>query len=202
MPTPSTLTVSLVVGELTFQQQVTNTSNAELVVSPSVPAAKVGTLTTRTDDNTGTLTMSSGHGFTDAAVIDLFWTGGSRRGLVVGTVSTNSVPVDGGSGDVLPANNTAITAMVPTEVPMTFTGDNIEAIGSKCPVSGWVAFLGSDDTVHLAHQILPNTGGGRMWAAGQTGGGSNPVAGDTVTKVRFSHDDSTQAHVMHAVAVY
>lgn len=202
MPTPSTLTVSLVIGEVTYQQQVNNVSDVKVEASPIVPAAKVGSLTTRTNDTSGTLTMNAGHGFTTGATIDLFWTGGSRRGITVGTVSTNSVPISSGTGDVLPAAATGITAMVPLEEPMTFVGDNIEALGSKCPVSGWVSFLGSDNTVHLAHQILPNTGGGRLWAAGQTGGGSNPVAGDTVTKVLFSHDDATQAQTMYAVAVY
>lgn len=91
---------------------------------PTVTAAKTGQLTTRTSASVGTLTMAAGHGFNTADIIDLFWTGGKRVGVVVGTVATNSVPISGGSGDDLPANLTAITAMLRHAENRAFSGDD------------------------------------------------------------------------------
>jgi hypothetical protein len=79
----------------------------------AVPKGKTGTLTTRTDNETGTLTMSSGHGITTGQFIDLYWATGIRRGITVGTVSVNSVPIgadNSGSGNNLPSASTAIVA--------------------------------------------------------------------------------------------
>jgi len=77
------------------------------------PHSVAGTLTTRTDDDTGTLTLSTGHGVMTGNTVDVFWNDGanSRTGMTAGTVSGNSVPIDGGSGDVLPAATTAVNVV-------------------------------------------------------------------------------------------
>lgn len=71
---------------------------------------KAGTLTTRTSDSVGTLTMDSGHGITTGQGLDLYWDDGdgARIGMVVGTVSGDSVPVSGGAGFVLPSASTSV----------------------------------------------------------------------------------------------
>ena len=62
----------------------------------TVQPAKTGTLSTRTSTTVGTLTMAGGHGITTGVLIDLFWSGGSRARVTVGSVSGNSVPISGG----------------------------------------------------------------------------------------------------------
>jgi hypothetical protein len=168
-------------------------------VSPSVPAAKTGTLTTRTDANTGTLTMSSGHGFTDGVKVDVFWATGSRRNMTVGTVATNSVPVDGGSGDDLPAAATAITAMVPVAVDFTVTGNNVVLLSASAPVTGYVVFVesGPADIAAATYKVGANDGANWTDAIGTT----NPLASKTTTQVKFSHGE-TSAKTMTAVALY
>lgn len=78
-----------------------------------LPAAKTGVLTTRTDNDTGTITLDPGHGLVTGRV-DLYWTvggvAGKRRG-VAGTVTGDSLAVDLGSGDNLPAQSSAILAV-------------------------------------------------------------------------------------------
>jgi hypothetical protein len=85
-----------------------------IAMGPLKPAVSApGTLTTRSDDDTGTLTMDDGgHGIATGAVVTLLWDGGSRGGVAVGTVAGVSVPIDGGSGDVLPATSTAVRVVV------------------------------------------------------------------------------------------
>jgi hypothetical protein len=64
-----------------------------------------GSLTTRTDADTGEITMSTQiapHGITTGEIVDVVWSRGWRLGMTVGTVSGNSVPIDGGEGDDLP----------------------------------------------------------------------------------------------------
>src|SRR4051812_13463763 len=78
-------------------------SDSGHIVDAPLGAAKTGTLTTRTSNTVGTLTMTAGHGITTAALQDIYWDGGSRRNVTVGTVATNSVPFSGGIGDNLPA---------------------------------------------------------------------------------------------------
>lgn len=108
------MSVSITISEsasvlgLNFPSRNTVTADGALVKSVTLAAAKIGQLTTRTDSNTGILTMASGHGITTAARLDLYWTGGSRRGITVGTVSGDSVPISGGAGYVLPTAATAV----------------------------------------------------------------------------------------------
>lgn len=186
-------------GGGTYSRTVSASGNSKEKTSPLVPAAKAGALTTRTNGTDGTLTMDAGHGFTTAAVVDLFWNGGSRRGVVVGTVSTNSVPISGGAGDNLPVANTPVTAMLPVQVPFALTGDDLDALSSFCPTSGWVVYR-NGTTVLLAHQILPAVGSSQSWVAGT--GVTNPLAGVSPTNVLLSHSDATQAREMSVEAVF
>ena len=72
-----------------------------------VTFAVYGTLTARTDANTGVVT-AAGHGLTTGDYADVFWSGGARDHMDVGTVSGSDVPVDGGTGSDLPAKDTEV----------------------------------------------------------------------------------------------
>jgi hypothetical protein len=201
MPNLITGTATTTIDGEAYQENVTVSADAELTATPSVPAAKTGALTTRTNTTDGTLTMDSGHGITTGARVSIFWTGGSRSNVLVGTVSTNSVPISGGSGDNLPTAATAVTVQVPTSVAFSVVGDNVKSLGSHCPASGTVEYM-NGSTVLLTHKIMPNTGGGKVWTAGVTHTGSNPLASATVTAVRFAHDNANEAMVMRAAVAY
>lgn len=76
------------------------------------PAGAIATLTTRTNATTGTITGPSGHTVTTGATITVSWAEDTgvdtqlariRRGVTVGSVSGNSIPISGGVGDDLPA---------------------------------------------------------------------------------------------------
>lgn len=161
-----------------------------------VAVAKTGTLSTRTDDNTGTLTMAGGHGIQTGDRLDIYWTvsgvSGRRYGVTVGTVSGNSVPFDLGAGDNLPAQGSSITAMVPTELPVVVTGDDAVSVSAKCPVAGTVVFAASNDSTiypFLATADTPTF----VWVENY---GDNPLAGGSVAKVFLSHGSSGAAQAM------
>ena len=199
MPVSVSRTSTISVGSLSFVQRAGDSGSSSIVVESSVPGAKSGTLTTRTDNDTGTLTMAASHGITTGQILDVFWSTGSRRAMTVGTVSGNSVPIDGGSGDNLPLVATAITAMVPVEETMVFDGDDIVAVAVKSEANGYAVFVSdapADITTATLSELSAGEGKGWLLSSGDT----NPLAGYNVEKVKFSHS-STSAKVMTAVVV-
>lgn len=194
-------TDSCVVLGYTFPRKTTVSADGAVLKTAAPAAAKIGQLTTRTDANTGTLTMAASHGITTGARLDLYWDGGKRRGITVGTVSVNSVPFDLGSGDDLPANSTAITAMVPTEEAFVVTGSNVSALALYSDQAGQFVFCESDETEVAAFSAGGASGGEQsyVWTADRDS--DNPLAGGDVTKVYFSHGTSSAAATMRAVAL-
>jgi hypothetical protein len=169
----------------------------------SVPAAKIGALTTRTDDNTGVLTMNASHGITTGASLDVYWSGGQRLGMTVGTVATNSVPIDGGSGDNLPADETAITAMVPIEEPLLVDGDEVSGIEFYADALGNISLLDDAAAVALTKELGGTTAQDQrsyVWMAARDP--VNPIAGDAIEVVRFSHGNSSKTATMRAQLLY
>jgi len=184
-----------------FPSRVTVTADGGIIKEVTIAAAKIGQLTTRTDANTGTLTMASSHGITTGARLDLYWTGGSRRGITVGTVATNSVPIDLGAGDDLPTNLTNITAMVPQEESFVVTGDNVSAIALYSDKAGQIVFAESDNTEACAKSVGAATGGEQSYFWTSARDPVNPLASDDVTKVFFSHGSSAGSATMRAAVL-
>jgi len=85
-------------------------------------------ITTRTDDNTGVATALTGHGIDSTDVVDVYWLGGFRLGMVA-TVDTNAVTIEGGSGDPLPLDNTAV-------ILVNVTDDGYPAVASLTASNG------------------------------------------------------------------
>jgi hypothetical protein len=199
-----TLTVSqqVTAGGKSFTERRTLTGDALNSREVSVPAAKTGTLGTRTNDTTGTLTMVSGHGITTGARLDIYWTTAgvyyARRGVVVGTVSGTSVPISGGSGDALPLATAALTAAVPQEEEFTLNGDDAVALVCYTAARGTFVFAESDNTEVWSRVLL--AGGVGNWLT--NGPEANPVEGASVAKVFLSHADSTGAKTMRLAALY
>lgn len=182
-------------GSDSFTTTTEVTGEAIERATPTVPGAKTGTLTTRTDNDTGVATMAGGHGFATSDKIDLFWAGGSRRNMTA-TVSVNAVTLDGGSGDNLPVVSTAVTAMKPHEVAFSVEGDDLVALAASSPQRGWIVLIDDADAEALVYEFESNSG--QPWAEGN--GITNPVAGDTIVSAKFSHA-STSDQVMKLVGV-
>ena len=202
MPETATVTITgLTANQDLFTEILSLTGAGIERVSPSVAVAKTGTLTTRTDNDTGTFTMTTGHGFSTADKIDVFWSGGQRRAMDA-TVTGDSVVLDGGSGDNLPAQTTAITAMKPVTVAFTVVGNTAFYLGVSSPVPGYIVFVdnAAAEIAAATYSITPTGGGGKSWATNI--GFTNPLAGATTSLVKFSHSSSTAARTMKAVVIH
>lgn len=197
-----TLKVIEVVEVLGFSFPATINLSADggTIKSLALPAAKAGTLTTRTSDSEGELTMGAGHGIITGDRLDLYWDGGSRRGITVGTVAGNAVPLTTltGTGDVLPADETAITAMVPQEEEILFTGDNAKALAFYSQRRGTIVLTTAADAESTARVLT--AGVSSTWTPERDA--TVPTAGDSVAKAFFSHADSVNTGIMRVAALF
>lgn len=178
---------TITLNSVAYTTTRTVTNAQELLTGPTaVAAAFTGTLTTRTDNTTGTLTMgSSGHGITTSAIFDLYWSGGSQYNITAGTVSGTSIPFSLGSGDNLPTAASTISATVRTANTTSITGNNVTGLLVSGAIIGsdWygrVTYAQANGTLITSYVLTP-TAPTQEWDLG-----SNPFSGVTVGKVYFS----------------
>lgn len=187
------------IGGISFAQSFNEEAEAIEVREVTLAVASAGTLSVRTDDNTGTFN-GAGHGISTGEIVDIYWDGGARRGMTVGTVAGNDVPIDGGLGDNLPVATTALTIMVQNEEALDFVGNNLKAVAVKCPAKATVIFTGSDDAEDWAIVLEAATGGSSGWW--NLSGFTNPVAGDTIAKFFCTHGSSSAAQKITVAVLF
>jgi hypothetical protein len=183
------------------------TGEASLSAAPTIPAAKEATLTTRTNDTSGVLTMTTGHGYTTGSRCDLYWTNadgteGNCYGVVLGTVPAapgdTAVPIASVAGDdPLPLDETDVVICKCVEVPLAFLGNNARAIVAQAPQARSY-FVMNDGTYNLNPQHV-SEGGMYYWH--EELAVTNPLADDSLTRVFISHDDTNQAITNSIVSV-
>jgi hypothetical protein len=176
------------------------TTNVEEI---TLNAAKTGTLTTRTDNDTGVITLTAGHGLSSGK-IDIFWAEGGVKGSRVnmdGTISTNALTIDGGTGDNLPTNNTAVTAVVPSTETVTVNADNLAVIAATinsdshcCIAAGTLA--GGTGAFSVGARIELNDGAnGRTFIWNSVTDGTNPLdAANTFTTLKLSQGSTAASN--------
>lgn len=170
-------------------------------------AGKAGTLSTRTDDETGTLTLGAGHGITTGQIIDLYWSGGARYGILVGTVAGVSVPIgadDVGTGDVLPAQATAIVACVRTVIgPLTLDGDNVSlaVFNLKTSSSAGKGHVELQDVADAVVEALDLVGNEPQTVVQSDTNLANALTGNVITEIHASNGDTTAATLQFVCGV-
>lgn len=190
---------AVTIGGVSFPNLSTTVDGDGLLsVSKNAAAAKEGTLTTRTDNDTGTLTMSTGHGITTSAKVDIYWDGGNRYNVTVGTVSGNSVPIDLGSGDNLPVADTTIYVRVLEVENFVVEGDDIQVMAFTSLYEGRITLRDASSAVLFSEYL--SAGETYYWYAAS--GVTNPVAGDSVAEVAFSHSNTEGTCAMKVALLY
>lgn len=178
-----------VTDDVTFNEQI-----------PAIPAAQPGVLTVRTNNTSGSLTMTNaGHGIITGQRIDLYWTGGQCYGAIAGTVAGTVVPIASVSGgSVLPAAATAINVGIPQQRTLAITGNNLSALLLASAVAGYVVFSSVAPADLLA--VYLTAGIAYDWFTGN--GVTNPLAAVTVATVWVSHGTTTGTQTMGVGALY
>lgn len=170
----------------------------------ALPANQSGTLTTRTADDNGVITLASGHGITNGPV-DVYWSGGQRRGMVA-AVAGDAVTVTGGAGDPLPPVSTACIVSARLEInPLNLTGNlaRIVAVVYRNildpEANAAVDFKDVGDATVTAFGLVHETKPGGLAITNIEAGMDNIYAGNPIVKAFVSHN-SQQAAFIYIVA--
>jgi len=145
-------TNSLSTSQGTFENRVNITADGELIKNPVIGPAKVGSLTTRTNNTQGVITLVTGHGLTTGKK-DIYWTNvdgtkGSRYN-VDGTISTDALTITGGAGDNLPAlvsGAFAVTVQTPQVEPFAYAAAGIIGFVAACQYQACVVVVDGTGT--------------------------------------------------------
>lgn len=184
------ISATLNIGGQSLNSLVARSAPGGLAQDVNLPAGLAGTLTTRTDDTHGVLTVSAGHGVEGGDKIDIYWAGGLRYGVTVDSVTSTTITfgtAGAGAGDNLPAQDTAIVVAVQVTIDEAFDGDDLEMIAAGATlVAG-----GSAGRAHLTfldaggatlHAVELAGGEAWSWAAGT--GAANPLTGNPVASIK------------------
>lgn len=165
----------------------------------TLPAGKSGTLTTRTDDDTGVVTVASGHGITASDTVDVYWATGRRYGVDVTTAGATTLDIDLGSGDNLPAQSTAVVIVKQVVVNKAIDGDNVEIIGFLAELAASTGFgvritffdavSGGGSAVGNGIDLDPNS----PFVLDVEGGATNLLTGSPILSFVASNGDGSNA---------
>lgn len=116
------MTVALRVNGVTVTRTDNFSTDADAAVGPTaLDTGKSGSLSTRTDANTGVCTVDSGHGITTSDKVAVSWTDADgnllcRFYMTVSATTATTISVDGGTGTDFPAQgSTVIVGKVTSE---------------------------------------------------------------------------------------
>ncbi|MEA1951483.1 MAG: hypothetical protein U9N87_08865 [Planctomycetota bacterium] len=194
-----TIAENIALAGISIQSSITRTASGQISHEVILSAADAGTLSTRTTDTAGTLTMDdAGHGISTGDIIDIYWTGGVAYGATVGTVSGTSVPFTLAGGDALPAQGTDVTADVQQEINTDFDGDDMKMLAVVSTKRGHIHFQEEDGTDIDAEELSSNEG----WTWASDTGVTNPLAGNPVGQVMASNGDLTGTATLKIGVLY
>lgn len=159
-------------------------------------AAAPGDLTTRTDNDTGVVTLDAGHSIVTGKV-DVFWDGGRRYNLDA-TVVGNACTIDGGAGDVLPADETPVTVCQQIVVNAAFDPDDMSVLLVTATKRASVVFADSGGTALLALDL--EAGECCLWW--EDSGLTRPFTGNAVAALWITNGDEDEANTITVSVLY
>ena len=200
--------VSLTAGGVAIQKAVTRTGDHPQGYEVPLPPGKAGTLSTRTDNDTGVVT-AAGHTLIVGDKVNVFWTSGKRYGMTVSAVAGNDVTVGTGAGEIgagdnFPAQGTAVVITKQVSINTAIDGDAIQVIGL-------LAETASPNSTAKAHVDMQDSGGASIEAIDLTanvprvfdiaGGDANIFSGNPITVSKAANGSSTESFTLKIVSL-
>lgn len=195
------LSVSL--GGVSIQRAINRTGDHANAYEITLPVAYAISSWVKTDANTAAGNLPSGHGQTDGK-FDVYWTGGMRYG-VDGTISTNALSLDGGSGDDFPATaNSTVVACKQVSVNTAIDGDAISILALSLeyvdPNSTAVGHIDMQDGgAATIEEIDLAANAPLVWDI--TGGATNVFTGNVITVSKASHNNTSAAATLKLLSL-
>lgn len=201
MPT-GVYTCSVAGGGVTISSGTNYSGDGSASCEVTIPSGKSGTLSTRTDNDTGVATVSSNHGITTSDKVSVFWTGGRRYNMTVTATTSTTISVDSGSGDNLPSSSTAVVVSKDTNVVLSVDGDNAKIFALSMDIPNdqtSKAFVRAyDGSANVAtFDMTMSTPLVYPIESGIT----NPITGNVVTSFYGSNANSTTDATLRIIAI-
>lgn len=199
------LSVSL--GGVSIQKAINRTGDHANAYEVSLAAAKDVTGWTDVDSNTASCTLPNGHGYTNSN-FDVFWTISGvnyRRYGVPGTISTNTLSLDGGSGDNFPATSTTgVVVCKQTQINVACDGDalaliaiSLEYVDPNSAKLGHIDFKDSGAAQVAQKDLQANA----PQVYDVAGGATNAFTGNPITVAYASHNDTTNSATLKILSL-
>jgi hypothetical protein len=197
MPTGTIATVMSVDGSALGAEPVTETGDHVNNYDISLPAGLAGRLTTRTGDGQGVITMAAtGHGIAGSDLVDVYWTGGARYAVTIdsiggsGNVELTFDDTPAATGDVLPADETAVIVCERISINTAIDGDNVKMIGLSCTQRAQITFYDATPAIIKQYEFeVANAH--HSWYS--TSGVTNPITGNPIATAKASNGSTTAA---------
>jgi hypothetical protein len=181
------------VAGVSFGATSSRTASGVIGQEVTLNAGAAGVVANRTDNDTTDVTLSGGHGQTNGTY-DIFWTGGIRRGMT-GTVASDTLSLDGGAGDNLPADTTAVVVCKQTSIDIDVVGDNVQALIVQASKRASVDFQEAGPASIVAFDIPEAEAVAWINETTETSAPAytNPLGGKTVVSAAASSGSTTAA---------
>ena len=180
-----------------------HTNNFEIVL----PAGKAVTGWTDVDSNTASCTLPGGHGYTNGN-FDVYWTLAGvnyvRYG-VPGTISTNTLSLDGGAGDNFPPTSTAgVVVCKQVQINSAIDGDAVKILAFSLEYT-------DPSATSRGHIDLQDSGNASIEAIHLSGnvpivydiegGQTNVFTGNPIAQSFVSHNDTSNTATLKIVSL-
>lgn len=207
--------VSVSGGGLTMQpQSIVRTASGAIAIEETLIAGTAGVLTTRATDVAGTVTVATGHGIVTGDIIDVHWDIAGVKGVAykctVGTVSAptgdTSIPFTLASGDVLPAQDSAVVICEVISMSAGIDADNtkflaieVSTIDKTLRTAAHIQFqdVGAAEIAEI--DLVTNVPS--VWDL--EGGSANPFTGNPITTAKVTNGgaSSTETYTLKIIGV-
>lgn len=195
--------VSVSCGGVTISASIVETADHPQSYEVPLPAAKAGTLSTRTDNTSGVLTVASGHGITTSNKVDIYWNGGMRYGCTVSATASTTITFASGSGDNLPTQGDAITVAPQVTVNTQIDGDAIKILAidlSTAELSGGKGHVDMQDSGNSTIEEIDLVGNTPQ-VYHIAGGATNVFSGNPIVVTLASNGSATLAATLKIVSL-
>ncbi|MBC7856901.1 MAG: hypothetical protein IAF94_26015 [Pirellulaceae bacterium] len=195
--------MSMSLGGVSIQKSINRTGDHANAYEVTLPVAYAVTSWVKTDANTAACNLPSSHGQTNGKY-DVFWTGGMRYG-VDGTIATNALSLDGGTGTDFPASaDTTVVVCKQVSIATAVDGDAISILALSLeyvdPNSAAVGHIDMQDSgAATIEEIDLAANAPQVWDI--TGGATNIFSGNVITVSKASHNNTSAAATLKLLSL-
>ena len=198
--------IAVQVGGVSIQKTVIREADHPNTYEVSLPVGTAGTLSTRTDNDTGVVTVAAlpAHGITTSDKVDVYWSGGVRYGMSVTAQTSTTISIDLGAGDNLPIATTAVVITKQVSIGTAIDGDNAKLIAIS-------AEYASPSSTAVAHVDMQDSGGSSIEEIDLTansplvydiaGGATNVFTGNPIASTKASNGSATETCTLKIVSL-